>query len=132
MPASTRPRIVLIDDDPRLLHATARLIGTWGYRCETFTDGREALDAIAADPPALLLVDIYMPELDGFKMIARIRRITPGTRIIAISGDIVRGHPTHVLAVSEQLGVDATIQKPLRPDQLRTLLGHLCAPASAA
>ena len=132
MPATTSPRIVLIDDDPRLLAATARLIAAWGYRCETFTDGRAALTAMAADPPALLLVDIYMPELDGFEVIARMRLIAPGTRIIAISGDIVRGHPTHVLAVSEQLGVDATIQKPLRPEQLRTLLGQLCAPASTA
>ena len=132
MPASDRPRIVLIDDDPRLLAATARLIGTWGYRCEAYTDGRAALAAMAADPPAVLLVDIFMPDLDGFEVIARMHLIAPGTRIIAISGDIVRGHPTHVLAVSAQLGADATIQKPFRPEPLRALLAQLCVPASAA
>jgi CheY-like chemotaxis protein len=127
-----KPRVVLIDDDPRLLQATARLIGTWGYRCETYTEARAALAAISADPPAVLLVDIYMPEVDGFEVIARMRGIAPDTRIIAISGDIVRGHPTHVLAVSEQLGVDATIQKPLRPEQLRALLERLCGGDPAA
>ncbi|WP_295449212.1 response regulator [uncultured Thiodictyon sp.] len=127
MPSDTRPRVVLIDDDPRLLQATARLIGTWGYRCQTFIEGRTALIAMAQDPPTVLLVDIYMPDLDGFEVIARMRRIAPGTRIIAISGDIVRGHPTNALAVSEQLGADATIQKPFRPEQLRALLGRWCS-----
>ena len=127
MPVNTQLRVVLIDDDPRLLQATARLIGAWGYRCETFIEGRTALVAMAQDPPALLLVDIYMPDLDGFEVIARMRRTAPGTRIIAISGDIVRGHPTNALAVSEQLGADATIQKPFRPEQLRALLGHWCS-----
>jgi CheY-like chemotaxis protein len=127
MPADTRPRVVLIDDDPRLLQATARLIGTWGYRCETFIDGRAALSAMTQDPPALLLVDIYMPDLDGFEVIARMRQITLATRIIAISGDIVRGHPTNALAVSERLGADATIQKPFRPEQLRNLLDRWCS-----
>ncbi len=55
---------------------------------------------MAADPPDVLLVDIYMPDVDDFEVIARMRMIAPGIRIIAISGDIVRGHPTHVLAVS--------------------------------
>ncbi len=127
-----KPRVVLIDDDPRLLQATARLIGAWGYQCDTYDEARAALEAIAADPPDLLLVDIYMPEVDGFEVIARMRGIAPTTRIIAISGDIVRGHPTHVLAVSEQLGVDATIQKPLRPDQLQALLVELCGAPPAA
>ena len=127
MPANPQPRVVLIDDDQRLLQATARLIGSWGYHCETFGDGRTALSAMAQDPPAVLLVDIYMPDLDGFEVIARMRQIAPATRIIAISGDIVRGQPTNALAVSQQLGADATIQKPFRPEPLRDLLGHWCS-----
>jgi CheY-like chemotaxis protein len=135
MTHSTAPSIVIIDDDPRMLSAIARLITSWGLRCATYTDGRAALAAMAQDPPDLLLVDIFMPEPDGFEVIAQVRRRVPATPIIAISGDIVRGHPTNALAMSELLGVAATIRKPIEPEPLRALIARTLAskaPPSAA
>lgn len=135
MTHSTAPRIVIIDDDPRMLNAIARLIAAWGLRCETYTDGRAALAALTQDPPDLLMVDIFMPEPDGFEVIAQVRKRSPATPIIAVSGDIVRGHQTHALAMSELLGVTATIRKPFEPEPLRALIAQTLAgkaPASAA
>jgi len=127
--AATQFEIVLVDDDPRMLNATARLLGVLGYGCRAFTDARAALAACALHPPALLLVDVFMPDLDGFETIARMRTLCPGTRIVAVSGDVLRGRPAHVLAAAERLGADAALTKPIRPERLREVLARLLEPA---
>lgn len=119
------PRVQVLDDDPRLLLASLRLLPRWGFRCEPYSDARAALAAIAHDPPDLLIVDIYMPDLDGFQVIARARRLAPQMRIIAVSGDIIQGETTNVLAMGAQLGADATLHKPFRPEALRATLEAL-------
>lgn len=124
MTPSIEAKIVVIDDDPRVLRSIARLILSWGLRCETYTDSRAALPAIERDPPELLILDIFMPEPDGFEVISRMRRLSPSTQIIAISGDLIRGRPTNALAMSGMLGVTATILKPIDPERLRDLIAQ--------
>ncbi|RKT46127.1 EAL domain-containing protein [Thiocapsa rosea] len=119
------PTIMVVDDDQRMLHATARLVMDWGYRCETFADARTALQICEDAAPRLLIVDIYMPHLDGFEMIKRMRRIAPATLILAVSVDVIRGHQTNVLDMCRALGADAILQKPIAPDQLRAVLERL-------
>ncbi|MBK1631643.1 hypothetical protein CKO31_12990 [Thiohalocapsa halophila] len=133
---ATAPRVQVLDDDPRLLQASLRLLPRWGFRCETFSDARESLASIGRDPPDLLIVDIYMPHLDGFEVIARARQLAPQMRIIAVSGDIIQGEATNVLAMGAALGADATLHKPFRPEALRArleaLLGAPAPPDPAA
>ncbi|WP_213458384.1 EAL domain-containing protein [Thiocapsa sp.] len=117
--------IMVVDDDQRMLHAIARMVTAWGYRCETFTDARTALQICEDTAPALLIVDIYMPELDGFEVIKRMRQIAPSTRIVAVSGDVVRGHHTNVLDMCRVLGADAILQKPIAPERLEATLERL-------
>jgi len=62
---------------------------------------------LARGQPDLLLVDLDMPRLDGFQVIARARRLAPAMRIVAMSGDVILGMPTHVLSMSAHLGADA-------------------------
>jgi CheY-like chemotaxis protein len=129
-PAETvQPSIYLVDDDPRMLKATARLLGVLGYACRTFVDGNAALAACAEHPPAVLVVDVFMPEPDGFEMIARMRRISPATRMIAVSGDMLRGQPAHVLAVAARMGADVALTKPIRPELMREALERLLGQA---
>ncbi|WP_058556495.1 response regulator [Thiohalocapsa sp. ML1] len=130
--AACHPRVLVLDDEPRLLQASLRLLPRWGYRCEAFADARAALATIAREPPDLLLVDIYMPDLDGFQVIARARRLAPAMRIVAMSGDVILGMPTHVLSMSAHLGADATLHKPIDPERLRATLTRLLPAAAAA
>jgi CheY-like chemotaxis protein len=130
-PVDAQPKVLVLDDEPRLLQASLRLLPRWGYRCEAYSDARAALAVIAREPPDLLLVDIYMPELDGFQVIARARRLAPAMRIVAMSGDVILGMPTHVLSMSAHLGADATLHKPIDPEKLRATLARLL-PAPAA
>jgi EAL domain-containing protein (putative c-di-GMP-specific phosphodiesterase class I)/DNA-binding response OmpR family regulator len=122
---NTRKTLLVVDDDERLLQATSRLASSWGYRCETYSDARAALRVCEASPPALMIVDIYMPELDGIEVIQRMRQIAPATRILAVSGDVVQGQPTHVLEMCQFLGADAVLQKPIAPERLRATLERL-------
>jgi DNA-binding response OmpR family regulator len=124
MSSSAAPRIAIIDDDPHVLHAVACLIETWGPRCDNYTDGRTALAAIAQAPPDLVVVDIYMPDLDGFEVISRLRHISPATPIISMSGDSLRGQTTHALTMSSMLGLVGTMQKPFPPERLRALIAR--------
>ncbi|WP_295884052.1 response regulator [uncultured Thiohalocapsa sp.] len=118
-------RIQVLDDDPRLLRASLLLLPRWGFRCETYTHARDALAAIQRNPPDLLIVDIYMPDLDGFEVIARARQLAPSMPILAVSGDIIQGEATNVLAMGAALGADATLHKPFRPEALRASLEAL-------
>jgi CheY-like chemotaxis protein len=127
----TPSRIVIVDDDPRMLTAFARCIASWGLRCETYSDSRLALTAIERDPPDLLILDIFMPEPDGFEVIARMRRLSPELPIIAMSGDMIRDRPANALAMSDLLGVTATILKPVPPERLRALIAQTLPYGSA-
>jgi CheY-like chemotaxis protein len=123
--SAERAQVMLIDDDPRMLHATARLLRSWGYPCNTYTDAGSALEAIERSPPEMVVIDMYMPNIDGFEFIKRFRGLAPDTRILAVSGDFVRGYPTKVLEMSRALGADAVLQKPVGPERLRPVIERL-------
>lgn len=121
----TEKTLLILDDDPRMLQATARQVASWGYRCETYSDARAALRVCAASPPALMILDVYMPELDGIEVIRRMQEIAPATRLLAVSGDVIRTQHTNVLQMCRFLGADAVLQKPIAAERLRAALGRL-------
>jgi two-component system response regulator MprA len=66
-------RILVVDDDPSLRQALKRALRLEGYDVELAADGTEALDAIAADTPDLVVLDVAMPGLDGLEVSQRLR-----------------------------------------------------------
>jgi DNA-binding response OmpR family regulator len=60
------PTILVVDDDPGILDAVAELLRVEGYEVETAANGVAALEAIARSRPALVLLDMRMPVLDGW------------------------------------------------------------------
>jgi FixJ family two-component response regulator len=74
--------IAIVDDDPSVLNALARLLRTRGLESRTFTSAREFLTALSDGLPECLIVDLQMPEMDGLELH---RRLTlSGVRIPAI------------------------------------------------
>jgi len=59
--------ILVVEDDPDLLALEAEILRGLGYRVATAGDGLEALERAAADPPALILLDMRMPRMDGWQ-----------------------------------------------------------------
>src|SRR5687767_16008129 len=58
-------RILVVDDHEDNIELLRARLEAWGYQVETAKDGQEALDAVAAKPPDLILLDVMMPSVDG-------------------------------------------------------------------
>lgn len=71
--APTRERILIVDDEPQNLRLLESILGKRGYQISAFTRGDAALKAVKEDRPDLVLLDIRMPELDGYEVCARLK-----------------------------------------------------------
>ena len=67
-------RILVIDDTPDLLLATCRRLASLGYAVDSAVHGRLGLEAIETSPPDLIVLDVMMPELNGFQVARRVRQ----------------------------------------------------------
>src|SRR6478609_6930898 len=70
-----RPAVLLVDDDPTLLSVLARRLTREGFDVRTAASGQMALAALDRSWPALVVVDVMMPGMDGFELCRRIKRI---------------------------------------------------------
>jgi two-component system KDP operon response regulator KdpE len=100
-------KVLVIDDDPGIRSAIASQLRAAGYHAITADDGRTGLDAYATEKPDLVLTDLAMPDVDGFEVIATIRR-RAATPIIVLS---VRGAEQDRIQALD-LGADDFVPKP--------------------
>src|SRR6266850_3254732 len=93
---------------------TILVVDDEGYRVLEAEDGRGALQLIAAERPRLVILDIWMPEMDGIELLRHIRDSEPATQVIVISG-----HGNIETAVTAtKLGAFDFIEKPFSLDGL--------------
>jgi len=128
-PAPRLYRLLVVEDNPHLTgmvrDALQRLAGEEGaVAVELARDGEEALARLARPPlPSLVLTDLYMPVMDGFSLVERIRR-DPALRKLPVVALSAGGGEARSRAVD--LGVDAYLQKPVKMatllDTVRALL----------
>jgi FixJ family two-component response regulator len=108
----TRPLICVLDDEPQFGKALARLLKTHGFEVVTFTRGKEFLEARASRLPNCLLLDLHMPDLNGFEVLERIAaRHVP---VLVITGHDQPGNVQRVRA----LGALDYFLKPVNESQL--------------
>jgi two-component system, cell cycle response regulator DivK len=122
-PASGFPLVLVVDDidDNRLLYATT--IAEAGYEVEQATNGQEALDKIGSIRPAVIIMDLSMPVLDGWETARRIKA-DPRTEDILIIA--VTAHGTHYgLQEARDAGCEAVLAKPCLPQDLVRVIGAL-------
>ncbi len=68
------PDILVVDDDPRLREVVRYALSRAGFQVREASDGAQALVAVAAQEPALIVLDVLMPELDGIELCRQVRR----------------------------------------------------------
>jgi len=108
--------ILYIEDNPDNRLLVKRILLAEGYTLLEAKDAREALKILEDAHPDLILMDINMPEMDGYTLTAKIKSM-PGfehTPILALTANVMRGDKEKTL----EAGCDGYIQKPLDIDQL--------------
>lgn len=109
-----RKRLILVvDDEPAIVRLTRATLQADGYAVITADRGAQAIDLLSEEHPDLVLLDLMMPEMDGFETLRRMRSIT-SVPVIMLTA---RGSDTDKLKGFES-GVDDYITKPFNPDEL--------------
>ncbi len=99
--------IALVDDDRNILQSLTIALEQEGYHVKTYTDGATALSALTATPPALAILDIKMPRMDGHEVLRRLRQKSDMPVIFLTSKDEEADEE-----VGLSLGADDYIKKP--------------------
>ena len=68
-----KPRVFVIDDEPRMAQVIATALGRGGFDCHTFTDPSAALAAAAEAAPDVVVSDVRMPGMDGMELLDQLR-----------------------------------------------------------
>jgi DNA-binding response OmpR family regulator len=115
-------RILVVDDDRDTRESLKLILEAAGYRVATARDGSEALRLQEAHPADAVITDIFMPVAEGLETIKEIRSRFPPTTIIAVSGGGTAMRNPAYLETAGIAGADATLRKPVAPDELLAVL----------
>jgi two-component system response regulator MprA len=130
--AASGPGILVVDDEPYVLRAIRTGLKLEGYRVTTAADGIEALEAIDASMPDVVVLDVTMPRMDGLTVLRRVRAISQSLPVLLLTARDALGDRVTGL----DLGADDYLTKPFDLDELlariRVLLRHSTLLATAA
>ncbi|MBO6097250.1 MAG: response regulator [Bacteroidales bacterium] len=108
--------VLAVDDIPLNLLLVQKMLARYNFKMRTAANGQQALDAVAAEKPDLILLDLMMPGIDGFEVIRRLKNDpqTADIRIVILSAlnsneDVVKGF---------NMGADDFIMKPIIMEKL--------------
>ena len=111
---NTAPTILVVDDERNIVELVQLYLRSEGYQVEVAYDGREALDKVATLHPDLVVLDLMMPELDGWEVTRRLRRDGGKTPVIMLTakGDEVDR------VIGLEMGADDYLPKPFGSREL--------------
>jgi two-component system response regulator (stage 0 sporulation protein F) len=115
------PTVLLIDDDPAVRAAIAAILKRGKFGVFVAPEGSTGLDVFNSARFDAVVVDIFMPDMDGIATIRQLRAANPTIPIIAISGHAItnkRAGAPDFLGMAVKLGATCALQKPFHPNQL--------------
>jgi two-component system alkaline phosphatase synthesis response regulator PhoP len=121
-----KPRILVVDDEPHIVTMLKSRLTANGYEVITAVDGQEALEKARNEIPELVILDLMLPRLDGFK-VCRMLKFDEKYRHIPVIMFSARAQKSDQ-EMGMETGADAYVVKPFRPEELlgkiRELLGE--------
>ncbi len=112
--------ILIVDDEVSILNSLSSILEDEGYDVSVAKSGVEALKLCATSPPELMMLDIWMPEMDGLETLRRLRELVPNTQVMMMSG-----HGSIETAVKAiKLGAYDYIEKPLSLENVTLRVKH--------
>jgi len=122
-PAAHRSYILVVDDSPSVRRVVSNMLKAHNWEVQTARDGVEALEVIARQMPAAVLLDIEMPRMDGYELMATIRSQEQYQHLplIVLTSRAATKHHQRAF----QLGADAYLVKPYQDEELTSTLARL-------
>ena len=109
-----KERVLIVDDEKNIVSSLQEILNDEGYEIVTAEDGLDALEMIQSEPPDLVLLDIWIPGMDGIEVLQAIKTYHPEIEVLVMSG-----HGTIDTAVkATKLGACDFIEKPFSLNQL--------------
>ena len=117
--------VYVIDDEKIITHTLTAILGQKGYSAVGFTNPLEALEAATTQPPAILISDVIMPEMDGIELAIEFQARFPRCKITLLSGQTATAD---LLESARERGHNFTVlAKPIHPKELLAEIGHVTA-----
>lgn len=122
--------VLVVDDEKNLTLAMRRLLSAEGYRTETAGSGEEALEAVTETAYDIIFLDVNMPDMNGLETFKKLKKITPHSNVIMITG---YGKTLKALVEeARELGVRTVIDKPFKiseiTEAIREIIPHVEEP----
>lgn len=116
-------RVLVIEDEPLFREVIAETLSGDGLDVSFASDGAEGLALAQADPPDAFVLDLVLPQMNGFEVLEALRR-APETKSIPIVVTTAKSYPADRKKALD-LGANEFLPKPYDPDILRAVLGRL-------
>jgi len=106
--------LLIVDDEPKMVKYLSRRLVNRGYKVHTASSGQEALIAIENSPFTVILLDVIMPEMNGFETLKRILEMTPTAAVILLTGQ----QSEQIAAEGKKIGAFDLVMKPFDLNEL--------------
>ena len=121
-PAPSGPRVLVMEDDPSVRGLLQTLLAAEGYDVATASDGLAGLVSATARPPALVLLDLVMPDLGGLRVLEELRS---DPQLSSVPVIVVTGQIEFVQQLRAQLGENSVFVKPFGVTELLARVAEL-------
>ena len=122
-------KLLVVDDDTDVRTMLKTMLERDSHDVITAENGRQALQCVQKQLPDAIILDIVMPEKEGFETIVELRRDYPSIKIIAISGGGSIGATNH-LKLAKTLGAHLALEKPIGMQELKAAIQQLISIAA--
>jgi two-component system, cell cycle response regulator DivK len=118
--------VLVVEDDPASMKLALLLLRSAGHHVLQAADAESAIELARSERPALILMDIRLPSMDGLAATRHLKHdpLTGGIKIIAVTGSAMKGDAERALAA----GCDAYLSKPISYDSFRLTIDKLLHP----
>ena len=115
--------ILIVDDEQIVLDVLQRILSRLGYHAVIADSGDEAMRKFSTNTYDLILLDVLMPEKNGFEIAKGIKGIKPDQKIVMVTG--LGEDAVEAQAMSEQIGINNVLSKPFSFEKVKSILAGL-------
>jgi len=112
-------RVLIVDDEEPARQGLSEVVASWGYTTDIAADGSQALERVDAFAPQVVITDVIMPHLDGFKLLAQLKADHPQIAVILLTG---QGSVDAAIRSVKDQGAFYYFEKPIDMRRLQLVL----------